>query len=246
MKSRRSRKIVDRSISLRWLRANATGKDVRVAVIDTGIDASHPVLKGRVVRACSVEQRGGKKITVTEIPGRKSRDSYGHGTAVAGIIADIAPEAEFVSVRVLNEYNSCTGDILIAGLKWALDRGIRLINMSLATSKEQFFPMIFKLCEQAYVQNVIIVASRRNFGDLGCPAMFSSVVSVDRNDLSNKWNFHFRARNMIEYDARGTRVRVPAPEENTQSSRAPALPHPMLRELWHFLSKPFLGWCPLR
>jgi len=83
--------------------------------------------------------------------------------------------------------------------------------MSLATSKERYIHAIFKLCEQAYVQNSIIVASRRNFGDLGCPAMFSSVISVDREDFDSKYAVRFKPRNLIEYDARGTQIKVPAP-----------------------------------
>jgi subtilisin family serine protease len=116
-----------------------------------------------------------------------------------------------VSVKVLDDYNSCTGDVLIAGLKWALDQKIRLLNMSLATSKPAYVRQLFALCERAYVQNSIIVAARRNFGDQGCPAMFSSVLSVDREKYVDKLRVHYRPNNMIEFDARGTQIKVLAP-----------------------------------
>ncbi len=119
------------------------------------------------------------KIECIEQPVEKSVDSYGHGTAVAGIITDLAPDVELINVRVLNEYNACTGDVLIEGIKWALDQKIKLINMSLATSKPNWIPMIFKLCEQAYVQNSIIVASKRNMGYLGCPQIIGfSILTI--------------------------------------------------------------------
>jgi subtilisin family serine protease len=198
-------------LTLKWLAAHARGKGVEVAVIDSGIDASHPRLAGRISRGCTVAANQRGKIVIREVEGKKNRDNYGHGTAVAGIIADLAPSARIVNVRVLDEYNSCTGDVLIAGLRWALDQNIRLLNMSLTTSKPAYIPKLFELCERAYVQNSIIVASKRNFGDLGCPAMFSSVISVDREEYVEKLHVHYRPQNIIEFDARGTQIKVLAP-----------------------------------
>jgi len=198
-------------LSLEWLASHASGRGIEVAVIDSGIDASHPRLAGRVSRGCTVAKNHLGEIVIREVEAKKNRDSYGHGTAVAGIIADLAPSAQLVSVKVLDDYNSCTGDVLIAGLKWALDQNIRLLNMSLATSKPSYVHKLFALCERAYVQNSIIVAARRNFGDLGCPAMFSSVISVDREQYTEKLRVHYRPNNMIEFDARGTQIKVLAP-----------------------------------
>ena len=198
-------------VTLKWLAAHARGRGVEVAVIDSGIDASHPRLAGRISRGCSVAKSKQGNIVIREVEARRNRDSYGHGTAVAGIIADLAPSVRIVSVKVLDEYNSCTGDVLIAGLKWALDQNIPLLNMSLTTSKPAYIPKLFELCERAYVQKNIIVAARRNFGDLGCPAMFSSVISVDREEYTEKLRVHYRPHNMVEFDARGTQVKVLAP-----------------------------------
>jgi subtilisin len=216
--------VTNPELNLQWLVANSTGKGVEVAIIDSGVDASHPDLKGKVVRGCVVQEGDDGTIVCREMPPELSCDSYGHGTAVAGIITELAPDARIIDVKVLNEFNSCTGDVLIEGIKWALDQGIKLINMSLATSKEEFIPRIYALCEQAYVQDAIIVASRRNFGDMGCPAMFSSVISVDREEFDDKYRIRFKPRNLIEYDAAGTDIRVPAPgggyTETTGSSFA--------------------------
>jgi subtilisin len=204
-------RVVNPALTLERLVAGATGKGVEVAVIDSGVGAAHPDLKGKIVRACVVREVAEDEIECTEAPGDASVDSYGHGTAVAGIITDIAPDARIINVKVLNEFNACSGDVLIAGLKWALDQNIKLINMSLATSNERYIPAIYQLCEQAYVQDCIIVASKRNFGDLGCPAMFSSVISVDNEEFPDKYRIRFKPRSLIEYDAPGTDIRVAAP-----------------------------------
>ena len=203
--------IINPDLTMQWLSENSTGKGVQVAVVDSGVDALHPELQANVVRTCVVAKNEEGVIECNEIPVEQSVDSFGHGTAVAGCVTGLAPDVEIINVKVLNEYNACTGDVLIAGMKWALDQNIKLVNMSLATSKQQWFQDLFQLAEQAYVQNSIIVASRRNVGGLGCPAMFSSVISVDREEYQDKYQVGFRPKNMIEYDARGTDIEVLAP-----------------------------------
>jgi subtilisin len=203
--------LINPLLDARWLSSHATGRGIEIAIIDSGIDAAHPQLSGRVSRGCVVEHGRDGSVQMREISAEKCADSFGHGTAVAGIIAEIAPAARLVNVKVLDDYNACTGDILIAGMKWALEQGIPLLNMSLATSKPAWIPSLFELCERAFVQNSIVVAARRNFGDLGCPAMFSSVISVDREEYTEKLRVHYRPRDMIQFDARGTDIEVLAP-----------------------------------
>jgi subtilisin family serine protease len=94
-------------LDLKWLASHATGRGVEVAVIDSGVDASHPALAGRISRGCVVAKRRKDQIAVRELKSKESTDSYGHGTAVAGIIAELAPEVKIVNVKVLDEYN-CT------------------------------------------------------------------------------------------------------------------------------------------
>ncbi len=200
--------LINPELCIEWLIGNWSGKGIRVAVIDSGIDAAHPDLEGRVKGACVVRSLGGNRIECEEKPGEDSYDSFGHGTGVAGIIADIAPEVEITSVKVLNEYNTCTADVLIEGLKWALDRKFPLINMSLA-AREKFAQPLFSLCEKAFIQNSIIVTSRRNFGEVGCPAIFSSVISIERGSFDSKYKYRFRPQDIIQYEARGTEVRAP-------------------------------------
>ncbi len=210
-----------------WLSQNSTGKGVQVAVIDSGVDALHADLQRRVVRACEIFKNEDGQIECNEVAVDQTADGFGHGTAVAGCVLNVAPEVEIINIKVLNQYNACTGDVLIAGVKWALDQGIKLINMSLATSKKQWFEDMFQLSEQAYIQNSILVASRRNVGGLGCPAMFSSVISVGLEAFEDKYKLAFRPDTMIEYEARGTEIKVLAPGGGyaVQTGTSFATPH---------------------
>src|SRR6185436_8862283 len=91
---------------------SSTGKGVTIAIIDSGIDATHADLLGRVIE--SVDARVEKNKVVFEPS--EAVDSAGHGTACAGIIAGIASDAKFASIKVLGAGGLGDGQIFLAGL----------------------------------------------------------------------------------------------------------------------------------
>lgn len=196
--------------SLQDVRDQYDGEGIQVAIIDSGIDATHPDLLGSVEKAVRVVEKE-DTISVESAAADENNDDFGHGTAVASVIHSIAPAARLVDIKVLNEFNACTGDILVKGLEWALEQKFPVINMSLATAKEKFRDAIHDLCEQAYLQGTLIVASKRNMGPIGFPAFFSNVISVDRQDYSELLRVRYRPRDRVEFDARGTNVHVAKP-----------------------------------
>jgi len=183
---------------------------VTVAVVDSGIDATHLDLSGRVLEATRVEKVGDEyEIVAGMVP--ENADVYGHGTAVASIISSIAPNARFIDIRVLNTSNICTGEVLVAGLRYAVENKVRIVNMSLA-SKGKFASALNALCETAYRQNQLIVAARRNMPlvDNGFPAEFSSCIGVDIGKFLSQFDLKFREDHAIEFVAHGEHVVVAA------------------------------------
>lgn len=185
-------------------------KPVEIAVIDSGIDSTHPDLAKRIIEAYRVEIQDDKPVVI-DVPLGENNDIFGHGTAVASIIARIAPNANIVDIRVLGKDNSSTGAALIEGLKHAIKKKSRIINMSLAAA-EKISSSLFKLCEQAYYQNQLIVASKRNMPltDYGFPAEFSSCISVDNDAFDSPFKFTYKSDGIIEYAAHGEKVAVAA------------------------------------
>ncbi len=182
-----------------------------VCVLDSGVDASHPDLVDRVSQAFRIDMVEGKPKVIDIEPG-VDNDAYGHGTGVASIICRIAPNVKIVDIRVLGSDNKGSGLALVEGLRTAVKRKSRLVNMSLAASSN-FSQNIFPLCERSYHYNQILVASKKNMPlhDMGFPAEFSNCISVDHEDFPSPFYFWYLPDNVIEYAAHGEEVPCAAP-----------------------------------
>jgi len=183
-------------------------KPVDVAVLDTGIDATHPDLAGRISDAYRISENDGK-FAIAKQPADQNSDSVGHGTGVASVIARLAPNARIVDIRVLGDVSKGSGAAVLAGLKLALELRVRVVNISLAL-KTTYAAQLWQLSELAYRQNQIIVAARRNMPlvESGFPAEFSSCVGVDRETFRTPYTIRFRSGDIIEYSAHGEEVVV--------------------------------------
>ena len=109
---------------------------VTVAVLDSGIDGSHPDLAGKVTRGMIFEADAEGEVTSRESDPTQNNDLYGHGTGVSSIIARIAPNARFIDVRVLGGNNRGSGEAMLAGFEHAVRSEAKLFNMSLAASEK--------------------------------------------------------------------------------------------------------------
>lgn len=184
--------------------------EVSVAVLDSGIDATHPALANRVGAAWRPVPRDGRVDIEPQEQG--NHDAFGHGTAVGSIIAKIAKNARLVDYAVLGSDNAGVGDALCTALAHAIDAGHRVINMSLA-AKADFGPRLLPLCDKAYRRGQIIVAAKRNMPlcDLGFPAEIATVVSVDRDKFPSQLKIRYQANHVIEFVGHGDEVLCAAP-----------------------------------
>jgi subtilisin family serine protease len=188
-----------------------TGRGVRVAILDSGVDATHPALASLTVR----ESWG---VVVTEdgtklVPDRAG-DAFGHGTAVAHVIHEVAPEAEIGSFKVLDVGEgggSGTAAALEAAVTEAIARGYHLVNCSFGTPAR---PVVFRHFKQwidaAYLRDVHVVTACNNadYARPEWPAHFPSVIAVNMGRIEGD-AFHFRPGHLVEFFARGEKVRVP-------------------------------------
>lgn len=163
------------------------GTGVDVAVIDTGIDYTHPDLDDRYAKGYDFYNGDSDPL-----------DDHGHGTHVSGIIAaedntegviGTAPKVNILAAKVLGEDGSGYTSDVAAGIDWAVNNGAEVISMSLggdgtSTLKES--------CDNAYAEGVLLVAAAGNDGiaPVSYPARYDSVVAVSAtNDNDNLASF---------------------------------------------------------
>ena len=117
------------SVPPELLEARGDGAGVRVAIVDSGVDATHPALAGSVERSVGVQREANAWKVVDVEPA----DTAGHGTACAGIVLRLAPACRIWSVRILGEAARGQGSALLAALDWAIASGADVLNVSLGT-----------------------------------------------------------------------------------------------------------------
>ncbi|MCY8845198.1 S8 family serine peptidase [Bacillus inaquosorum] len=179
-----------------------TGKNVKIAVIDSGISPHDDLsIAG-----------GFSAVSYTS----SYKDDNGHGTHVAGIIGakhngygidGIAPEAQIYAVKALDQNGS--GDLqgLLQGIDWSIANGMDIVNMSLGTTSDS--QILHDAVDKAYEQGVLLVAASGNDGNgkpVNYPAAYSSVVAVSATNEKNQLASFSTTGDEVEFSAPGTNI----------------------------------------
>lgn len=185
-----------------WAWGGSTGAGVKVAVVDSGVDAHHPLV-GSVARSTVIEYDREAPNQVRVLEDQESGDVFGHGTACAAIIRKVAPEAEIFSIRVLGATLTGKAQVFAGGLKWAIDNGMQVVNLSLSTKKEEYFGRFHQLTDEAYFANVMLVSAINNFPMPSYPSQYASVFSVAAHGRDDPLSFDYNPQPPVEFGAPG-------------------------------------------
>jgi subtilisin family serine protease len=191
-------------ISAEWAWGGSSGKGVKVAVIDSGIEADHPDVISGVQGYVSISS-GPEGFIYDTAP---HDDAFGHGTACAGIIRSFAPECELYSVRVLGAALSTRGMVFIAGLRWAIEHGMNVCNLSLGTTRREYYSALHELSDMASFRNIMVVTAANNMPVPSFPSMYASVISVASHDVDDANVYYCNPQPPVEFGARGIDVPV--------------------------------------
>ena len=202
-------------VTREWALEGATGEGIGVCVLDSGVDSSHPAV-GEIEASMAVERGEDGHSWVREVG--KSADLFGHGTACAGIIRSIAPACRIASVRVLGKDNKGRGEVMAAGLGWAIEQGYQIVNMSLSTTRRDLSALLHELADDAYFQGSTIVASAHNRSVESLPWRFSSVFSVGSHEGVDPLTFYSNPTPPVDFFAKGVDLEVAWLEGATISS----------------------------
>jgi type VII secretion-associated serine protease mycosin len=184
----------------------ATGGDsVTIAILDTGVDLTHPDLVSQLVPGVNILD-----------PSAAPQDDHGHGSHVAGIaaassnnstgVAGVSWGARLMPVKVLDDQGSGTVGGVAQGIIWAVDHGARVVNISGGT--EEPSQTLQEAVDYAYQAGVLVVAAAGNTGGLGgsnpviYPAALPHVLAVAATDAND---------HRADFSQRGAYVDVAAP-----------------------------------
>ncbi|MFJ5798691.1 S8 family peptidase [Streptomyces decoyicus] len=212
---------------LQAIRANLsslTGRDVKIAVLDSGVDTDHPDLAGRI------------EATVSFVPGETVEDGHGHGTHCIGTAAGpadprqgprygVACEARILAAKVLsNATGSGSDGQILAGMAWAVAHGARVISMSLGAQVRpgELFPQTYeKLAQRALERGTVIVAAAGNdshrppeIRPVSRPANCPSILAVSALDKALTPSFFSNGG----INGQGGEVNIAAPGRDIHSA----------------------------
>lgn len=205
------------------------GRRATVAVIDTGADCTHPLLAGRV--SARSYDFANNTADVTDI--------NSHGTATAGLIADLTPdEVDVMVLRVYDDDNLSKPSLVLTALEYALENGATVVNMSLGwpNAIEKGYSFLNSVLAQAYASGVVVVtaAGNRSQSNPGAnaddvyPANQAAVLTVSGVDRDLTFDGGYSASGAsVDLCAPGTSVSVAAPGGGmtTRSGTSFAAPH---------------------
>lgn len=192
-------------VTREWALGGSTGKGARVCILDSGVEAGHPRV-GDLESAVVISIGENEEVIAEE---DTEGDVSGHGTACAGIVRTLAPECSISSVRVLGSTFTGSGSILLGGLRYAVEQGFDVINMSLSTTKKPFASVLHELADNAYFKRTVLVASAHNMPVESYPWRFSSVISVGSHEEDDSLAFFANPNPPVEFFGRGVNVEVP-------------------------------------
>ena len=205
------------------------GRRTTVAVIDTGADCTHPLLAGRVSARSYDFANATADMT----------DVNGHGTATAGLIADLTPdEVDVMVLRVYDDDNLSKPSRVLTALEYALENGATVVNMSLGwpNAIEKGYSFLNNVLAQAYASGVVVVTAAGNrsqsnpTGDADdvYPANQAAALTVSAVDRSRTFDDSYSASGAsVDLCAPGSYVTVAAPGGGTavRSGTSFAAPH---------------------
>lgn len=151
-----------------------TGRGVRVAVIDSGVQPQHPHIRAdRLLPGAAILADG--TILVGD---DATLDRLGHGTAVAAAIQEKAPDAEILPIRVFHDALKTSSRALAAAIGHGLDRGADIINLSLGTVNPAHRDLFAGLIARATAQGALVVAARAAQEQPCWPGALDGVLGV--------------------------------------------------------------------
>ena len=189
--------------------AAPTGTGVKVALIDSGVNAQHSHVRHMAGGIQFFLSDEGAVQTSPEYP-----DHMGHGTALAGVLRAKAPQVELYAVKIFSDHLATSFPVLEAALHWAIEQRIKIINLSLGLINPDHRASLMEIVMRIQEANLVLVAASPPDRSDVLPATLPGVIGV-AGDETCAWDEH-------RYMAESPVIRSSAPR--TAKDRYPRVP----------------------
>lgn len=176
------------------------GSGVRVAIIDTGVQAEHDMVGGKLSASYGIKLFEDGRV---DLEACAPLDVCGHGTAAAAQVHQVAPGAELVSIRVLSESREGSSEALVAALQWVASQQVDVVNMSLSTLRMALALRIGQAVDELYAKSVPCVCAKGYQQDgRDYPTSFGASIGVTYDALEPA-EVRYREDDLVEFVAAG-------------------------------------------
>ncbi|WP_099188434.1 S8 family serine peptidase [Tepidibacter mesophilus] len=174
-------------------------KNIKIALLDSGVNIYHPNLKEHNIQNIIWEEHLNKYINDIE-------DSNGHGTSIAGIIYNHNKNIDLLSIKILNQDLKCNMEDLLRALDWLCEKDIDIINLSLGTTSDKIKEQFQDICKKLIKKNILIVSAYHNKeGTISYPAHFKEVYGIKKMEMPDKSKYIYESTETNTIYAHGSR-----------------------------------------
>ncbi len=181
-----------------------TGANIRIALIDSGIDKDHSFLSNGIYYL----QDFSLSTILQNDEIDYCKDLIGHGTACAGIITRKAPAVELLIIKIFDTEFTSSYSLLLKAIEYSIDQKVNIINLSLGMTQRIDYSELQALCNKAYENNIVIVAAENSDGIISYPACFENVFCVKAGKIYKKYGYFFKNDGSNNIIARGDHQKV--------------------------------------
>jgi len=181
-------------------------ENIKIVVVDSGIQAAHKVFKGKSINGISIGYDDNHNITIKD----DTNDQHGHGTAVCSIISKIIPKASIYVIKIFHESLEADAELLC----YTLDHIYRnidcnIVNLSLGMTRCNDIQGLYDKCRNLVSKGITIISGFDNNGAISYPAAFNNVIGVDSGTYcKNESDFEYVESDIINIRAKGGMQRL--------------------------------------
>lgn len=178
---------------------------MKVVIVDSGVNKTHPIFKNINTNICSMQYQDGYIINAD-----KDNDSFGHGTAISGIISRNNSDVEITVIGIPDLENGLDENILIGVLNYIYEKEKPdIINLSLGVEICEYYEELYDICKKLTENGTVIISAFSNSGSISYSAAFDNVIGVTTGSSANRiGDFEYIDDTIVNIAAKGGIQRV--------------------------------------